>query len=481
LGQATSDATNLVLGGGTLRYTGATASTNRAFTLTADTTSTIEVTDNNLTISGASATTSGSLTKTGAGTLTLSGANGHTGLTRVSAGTLAYGANNALASGAVTVSGGILDIATFSGTVGAVTLSSGSITGTTGVLTGTSYAVESGTISAILGGASVGLTKTTGDTVTLSGTNTYTGGTTINEGVLSVANIGNGGVAGNLGAASSAAANLILGGGTLQYTGDTASTNRDFTLSTGTTSTIEVQGNNLTLSGASAETDGALTKTGAGTLTLTGTNSHTGLTTVSAGTLVVGKDGTGSLNSSVSVAASGRLEGSGTITGNVTVAGTHAPGNSPGIQTVEGNLNYASGSVFEWDLTKNTVAEGGAGVFYDQVIGSGGVLSGEGAVFKIIIGGDASFSDTDFWGVFGTTRSWKVFDNFAGNISAIFSSFEIVSVDRNYTHAAGVSNPPGSFSMSSTGTLTWNAVPEPGNALVGLLICGALLRRRRVS
>ncbi|MEW5759012.1 MAG: autotransporter-associated beta strand repeat-containing protein, partial [Candidatus Omnitrophota bacterium] len=202
IGAATTAAGNLVLGGGTLQYTGVTASTDRNYTLTAATTSTIEIPDSvTFTISGASTNTTGALTKTGAGTLKLSGANLYTGTTTVSAGTLQYGANNALSSGAVAVSGGTLDLVTYTDTVGAVTLSSGSITSTTGILTGTSYAVQSGSISAILAGA-VALTKTTAGTVTLSGVNTYTGATTINAGTLSVATIANGGVACNIGAAT---------------------------------------------------------------------------------------------------------------------------------------------------------------------------------------------------------------------------------------------------------------------------------------
>jgi len=52
-------------------------------------------------------------------------------------------------------------------------------------LTGSSYAVESGTISAILAGVGA-LTKTAAGTVTLSGANTYSGATTIDIGTLSV-------------------------------------------------------------------------------------------------------------------------------------------------------------------------------------------------------------------------------------------------------------------------------------------------------
>jgi len=215
IGQSTNVAANLVLGGGTLRYTGADASTNRAFTLTTGTTSTIDVTSNNLTISGAGANTTGALTKTGAGTLILSGANLYTGLTTVSEGILKYGINNALSSGAVTVNGGTLDIVTFTDNVGAVTLIDGTISGTTGVLTGTSYSVQNGSVSAILAGTA-SLTKSTAGTVTLSGANTYSGGTTINAGTLSVASESNlGNTSGSLTFANGA---TLLNNGTGQQT-----------------------------------------------------------------------------------------------------------------------------------------------------------------------------------------------------------------------------------------------------------------------
>lgn len=188
IGAATSAAASLVLGGGTLQYTGSTAGTDRGFTLTNGTTSTIEVTQvgTNLTLAGASAASSGALTKTGPGTLTLAGASLYTGLTTVAEGTLAYGTNNALASGAVTVNGGTLDLAGYSDTVGAVTLTNGAIAGVGGTLTGTSYAVQSGSVSANLAGSG-NLTKTTANTVTLSGDNSYSGTTAVSGGTLVLA------------------------------------------------------------------------------------------------------------------------------------------------------------------------------------------------------------------------------------------------------------------------------------------------------
>ncbi|MEX0687145.1 MAG: autotransporter-associated beta strand repeat-containing protein, partial [Pirellulales bacterium] len=142
------------------------------------------------------------------------------------------------------------------------------------------------TINTVLqGGNSVG--KTGLGTVTFSAANTYTGVTTISDGVLSVGTIGNGGVAGNLGQAAATATNLVFDGGTLQYTGVSATSNRAFTINAGKTATIDTT-NDISFAGATGTTTtGALTKAGIGTLTLTGVSTHTGATTVSAGTLAL--------------------------------------------------------------------------------------------------------------------------------------------------------------------------------------------------
>ena len=132
------------------------------------------------------------LAKLGTHTLTLSGTNAHTGSTSVNGGTLALGgATNTLNDTAAVIVDGATAILSLDGnsdTVGAVTLKrGGQITGS-GTLTGSSYAFENGSVSAILGGSGVVLTKTTADTVTLSNANTYTGGTTVSGGTLTVDN-----------------------------------------------------------------------------------------------------------------------------------------------------------------------------------------------------------------------------------------------------------------------------------------------------
>jgi autotransporter-associated beta strand protein len=151
---------------------------------------------------------SGSLNKTTTGTGIINTASTFTGGTTVSAGTLELGVVNALAAtGAVNVAGGVLDVANHNQAVGALTLTNGAITGTTGVLTATAFDLQSGTVSAILGGSGSTLSKTTAGTVTLTGVNTYTGVITVSAGTLTLNAAG--------GAAAHTSAVAIATGGTL--------------------------------------------------------------------------------------------------------------------------------------------------------------------------------------------------------------------------------------------------------------------------
>ena len=312
LGAATN---TLVFSGGTLRVTGTTMNNFGSHTLSyiANLNVGLDVNNaaNNFTISTAMTQGTGGLTKLGAGTLTLSVANTYTGNTTISAGTLAYGANNALSTGNVTVSGGTLDMGIYSDVVGAVTLSSGNITGTTGVLTGTSYLLTgNGSVSAILGGVSVALTKSgAGTTATLSGTNTYTGVTTISGGTLSLGGAG----------ALNGGGNITFTGGSLQFTANnTADYSASIKNSTSAIS-IDTNGQNVTFGSAlAASNNNGLTKSGAGTLTLNATNLYTGgTTTVNAGTLLLNAAST--YAGTTTVNATLQLSGAGTLTNNSSV------------------------------------------------------------------------------------------------------------------------------------------------------------------
>jgi len=243
-------------------------------------------------------TTSGTLTKIGAGRLNLTGDNSFNGQIAVNVGHLAITGSGRLGLGNFTS-----NITTASGTIVEI--------GTT--------ATQS--ISGVISGDGE-LQKWNTGTLTLSGTNTYTGRTLVGAGVLSVSSLDNGGQASNIGASTNAAANLEIGGGTLHYNGSSVSIDRAFTLSAGQSGRIDVHNasTNLTINGAGANTTGNLIKVGVGTLTLGGDNRYTGTTTISAGTLAIG--GAGSLGGSAAASYAGNIVNNASLVFNTNTAQT---------------------------------------------------------------------------------------------------------------------------------------------------------------
>jgi autotransporter-associated beta strand protein len=206
----------------------------------------------------------------GGGNLMLTNANLPSGQI---GGALAYTGPTATLTKPITLGGG-------GGSIGATTA------GTTLTVTGA--------IGELGGGQGLGVFGILENTTVVMGAaNTYTGPTTVyGGGILAVGSIPNGGIAGPLGASTSAPGNLVLSGyglgdGTLRYTGPTATTDRGMTfINSGyELGILEVTnpGTNLTVGGQIV--GGTLTKSGPGTLTLAGlTNTFAGAS-VSQGTL----------------------------------------------------------------------------------------------------------------------------------------------------------------------------------------------------
>ncbi|TFG86126.1 MAG: hypothetical protein E4H18_04665, partial [Hyphomicrobiales bacterium] len=163
-----------------------------------------------------------------------------------------------------------------------------------GTITGDGLALTVGgsgdtTINSIIGTGSGALNKDGGGTLTLSGANSYTGGTNISGGALVLSGAGTLGDSAN--ALTISGGLLDLGGlsrtvGAVSITGagGPAGTIRSGSL-TGTSYAASNASGNAIVS-ANLSGDAALTMSGAGTLTLTGTNAYTGATTVSDGVLL---------------------------------------------------------------------------------------------------------------------------------------------------------------------------------------------------
>ncbi|NBX56692.1 MAG: hypothetical protein EBT70_16830, partial [Betaproteobacteria bacterium] len=223
--------------------------------------------------------------KTTGGLVDLLSVNGYTGGTEIYDGTLRLGGNDRLpVNGGVTVFGGSLDLNGYAQTMGALLLSGGVIAG--GTLTGTSYTVEAGTISAVLAGSGVSLSKNTVGGVLLSAPNTYTGATTVNLGTLTLG-VDNAVALGSsvtvnagelaIGTTTQAVNAVTLNGGLLSGTTGTL-TGTSYTVNAGTISAI--------LGGAGV----VLTKNNGGTVLLSGANTYGGGTVINGGTLLLGGD-----------------------------------------------------------------------------------------------------------------------------------------------------------------------------------------------
>ncbi|WPZ35013.1 DUF4347 domain-containing protein [Thalassobaculum sp. OXR-137] len=311
--------------------------------------------------------------------LTLTGANTYTGTTTMSSGgTVSIAGDDNLGTGALYFgsTGGTLLV------TGTTTIDNALVLGNGTVSAGAGADVTlSGVISDNAG--SRAFTKTGTGTVTLSGANTYRGGTTVSEGTLT-----------------------LSGGNALPDTG---------TVNVAAGATLDLNG--------TTETIGSLT--GSGTVT------------VGAGSISFSNPAANSFNGTLSgtgtfsVASGVTLKGTGTYDMPVTVlsGGTIAPGNSPGTIST-GNLTLASGSTASIEIDGTT-----AGTGYDQIAVTGTVTI-NGATLSTVFG-FTSASGTVF-----TLIANDCVDAVTGTFSGLAEGASVTSGGRSFriSYTAGDGN-----------------------------------------
>ncbi|EBG9960786.1 autotransporter outer membrane beta-barrel domain-containing protein [Salmonella enterica subsp. enterica serovar Worthington] len=387
-----------------------------------------------------------SLTKTGAGTLILNAENTYTGSTTISEGTLIATNVEALGTGNVTDNatlemntGGDFDNAisgsgqvvksgdetlTLSGAnsyTGGTTISGGTLVASNVEALGTGDITDNATLELNAGGdfanniGGTGSVVKSGDkTLTLSGSNTYTGGTTINDGTLvatSVDALGSGDVTDNATLELNTGgdfANNIGGTGSVVKSGDktltlsgTNSYTGGTTINDGTlvANNVEALGTGDVTNNATLELNtggdftnaisgsGQVVKSGDKTLTLSGANSYTGGTTISGGTLVandVNALGTGDVTDNATLAlnavgdfnnaigGSGKVEKSGDDTLTLSGSNTYTGGTLINGGTLVASNVEALGT---GDVTDDATLELNTGGDFDNAIsGSGQVV-----------------------------------------------------------------------------------------------------------
>ncbi|EAA6339797.1 fibronectin-binding autotransporter adhesin ShdA [Salmonella enterica subsp. enterica] len=396
-----NDNTNYVLSTGLSWYAGAKSARVAHGTFTVDAGDTFTVTSELDETAATSNWDGKTLFKEGDGTLVLSNTANDYGNTDINGGTLSANDAAALGSGDVAIaenaklelSQGTLDNnVTGEGQIvksgsdelivtgdnnysGGTTISDGTLIADHADSLGTGAVANSGVLQVGEGelentlSGSGSLVKTGTGELTLSGNNNYSGGTTIDDGVLIAANVnalGSGAVAnsGVLQVGEGELENTLSGSGSLVKTGSgelTLSGDNDYSggtiISDGTliadnadslgtgavanSGVLQVGEGELenTLSGT-----GSLVKTGTGELTLSGDNSYSGGTTISGGTLTADHAdslGTGAVaNSGVLQVGEGKLKNTLSGTGSLVKTGT-------GELTLSGDNTYSGGTTID--------------------------------------------------------------------------------------------------------------------------------------
>jgi autotransporter-associated beta strand protein len=422
-------------------------------------TAAVNVSSGSAILSGVISGISGSLTKTGSGTVTLVGINTYAGGTTINGGTLALSTTGVLsATGSLAVNGtSKFDISAITPsiiTTGDLTTASGTSVNLGGKIL-TFGTTNDTTLAGIITGTGGSIIKQGTGTVTFSGINTYTGGTRISGGKVKIAS------AANLGGSN---ANVTIDNNATLDVTNSGSLGLNLTISTGGTGTLQVDQNVTLLNSIINPAGSVFAITGTGSLTLSDSNNYAGETFVNT-LLKAGSSSAFSPNSLFVLGPFGQVDLNGfnsvinnlSGTGYVDLGGNTLTINGTGDETYGGVISGTGSIVVNGS---GTLVLTGTNTYSGGTVVSGGTfaLSGSGSLLNTGAVTLYSPSVFDISAISGSEITIGDLSTDPGTTVALGSKRLRFGMGNNTTVAGIIIGGGGSIVKQGSGTVTFSGI-----------------------